>query len=113
MENSVVTRGPTTVQVVGRKTVWLAPPERSPRMYPCVTSPTKDPVHEPELSNTTRVDVFGKRTVSEPQYPEFWKEMVPRAMSCTLLAGDLLYIPAGWWHGMRSEDTSFSVSMWF
>ncbi|KAJ7063462.1 hypothetical protein C8F01DRAFT_1209770 [Mycena amicta] len=27
--------------------------------------------------------------------------------------GDVLYIPAGWWHAMRAESRSFSVSMWF
>lgn len=105
------------MQLVGRKTVWLAPPETSPWMYPCAGSAFTHPAVndlDPQMSNTARVDVFGQRTrTSEEQHPEFWKEVAPRAMSYTLAAGDLLYIPAGWWHGMRSEDTSFSVSMWF
>lgn len=105
------------MQLVGSKTVWLAPPETSPWMYPCTGSAFAHPAVndlDPQMSNTTRVDVFEERTsVSEVKHPEFWKEVTPRALSYTLVAGDLLYIPAGWWHGMRSEDTSFSVSMWF
>ena len=46
-------------------------------------------------------------------YPDFWKDVPPRAMSVTLEPGDLLFFPPGWWHAMRSEETSFSVSMWF
>ncbi|KIL69641.1 hypothetical protein M378DRAFT_68924 [Amanita muscaria Koide BX008] len=101
------------VQLVGCKTVWLAPPDISSWMYPCTQLAPPEPDSKPEMSNTTRVDVFGKRTINENQFPDFWKEVVPRAMSYTLSAGDLLYIPAGWWHSMRSEETSISVSMWF
>ena len=27
--------------------------------------------------------------------------------------GDALFIPAGWWHYVRSLSTSFSVNYWF
>ncbi|KAF9234029.1 hypothetical protein BU15DRAFT_90132 [Melanogaster broomeanus] len=87
------------VQVVGRKTVWLAPPNVAASMYPHDSSPDDtDRSHNPAanntnplLSNTSRVD----------------------ALCVILNPGDLLFFPPGWWHAMRSEDVSFSVSMWF
>ncbi|KZT28683.1 Clavaminate synthase-like protein [Neolentinus lepideus HHB14362 ss-1] len=109
-------------QVVGRKTVWLASPDATPSMYP-YPSPTASSVAtekhnpaanhtDPSLSNTSRVDVFAQRE-STAEFPKFWEEVVPQAMSVTLEPGDLLFFPPGWWHAMRSESVSFSVSMWF
>ncbi|KAI0668493.1 Clavaminate synthase-like protein [Trametes maxima] len=122
-------------QVVGRKTIWLAPPKASAHMYPypppstptSSQSPSGEPGepprnpaanHEtPSMSNTTRVDVFlssdEELTKSQSEFPKFWREVVPNAMSVTLEPGDLLFFPPGWWHAMRSEEMSFSVSMWF
>ncbi|KAH9857620.1 hypothetical protein C2E23DRAFT_805067 [Lenzites betulinus] len=122
-------------QVVGRKTIWLAPPEASPYMYP-YPPPSQVPRtshsgnedqprnpatnHEsPSMSNTTRVDVLIPSSANEEisrsrsEFPAFWEHVVPQAMSVTLEPGDLLFFPPGWWHAMRSEETSFSVSMWF
>lgn len=124
-------------QVVGRKTVWLAPPSASPHMYPYAPSspPTsasasaagedanapRNPAangESPSMSNTSRVDVFSPADVENGApphdlYPDFWKNVAGAAMSVTLAPGDLLFFPPGWWHAMRSEETSFSVSMWF
>ncbi|KAI8999035.1 Clavaminate synthase-like protein [Trametes punicea] len=117
-------------QVVGRKTIWLAPPEVSPHMYPYPPSSETAPLdpaeqrrnpaanlESPSMSNTSRVDVF----LSSPEsmdrsmetFPDFWREVKPVAMKVTLEPGDLLFFPPGWWHAMRSEEMSFSVSMWF
>ncbi|EPS98571.1 hypothetical protein FOMPIDRAFT_1126176 [Fomitopsis schrenkii] len=108
-------------QVVGHKTVWLAPPEATPAMYtysPPDDAPS-DHTHNPAvntaspcMSNTSRVDVFGGGE-KQNDLPIFWEDAVPHAMSVTLEPGDLLFFPPGWWHAMRSETTSFSVSMWF
>lgn len=65
----------------------------------------------PSMSNTSQVDVFSD--VSEKQFPLFIKHVVPEATCVTLEAGDLLFFPPAWWHALRSEETSFSVSMWF
>ena len=119
-------------QVVGRKTIWLAPPEVSRHMYPYPSrgnaasgqversDQPRNPAantENPSMSNTSRVDVL----VSSPEdavrtraeFPEFWESVVPEAMAATLEPGDLLFFPPGWWHSLRSEETSFSVSMWF
>ncbi|KIP04791.1 hypothetical protein PHLGIDRAFT_180363 [Phlebiopsis gigantea 11061_1 CR5-6] len=108
-------------QVVGRKTVWLAPPETSPYMYAysSASDDTSQPHHpaanntNPALSNTSRVDVFVRLEEIDTQFPHFREHVVPHAMCATLEPGDLLFFPPGWWHAMRSEETSFSVSMWF
>lgn len=66
----------------------------------------------PSMSNTSRVDVFTTMK-DEGLFPDFWSNVVPQAISTILEPGDMLFIPPGWWHAMRSEETSFSVSMWF
>lgn len=115
-------------QVVGRKTVWLASPEFQQEMYPFAapTAPhtaksmqmngdnpvTNEEVAKgaPSMGNTSRVDVFSSENTA---YPLFDHLVRPHALSAVLETGDMLFIPPGWWHAMRSEDISFSVSMWF
>ncbi|KAI0831717.1 Clavaminate synthase-like protein [Trametes gibbosa] len=118
-----------SAQVVGRKTIWLAPPEASPYMYsyaePSHSRNEDQPRNpaanhdSPSMSNTTRVDVLLPPSSTEEisrsrsKFPAFWEKVVPHAMCVTLEPGDLLFFPPGWWHAMRSEETSFSVSIWF
>lgn len=105
-------------QVVGRKTVWLAPPSVSASMYPYPSAKVTDKSHthnpaanttNPSMSNTSQVNVFNP----SEDHPEFEKSAISKAMSAVLEPGDLLFFPPGWWHAMRSEEKSFSVSMWF
>ena len=105
-------------QVVGRKTVWLAPPSVSTSMHPYPPANVTDKSHthnpaanttNPSMSNTSQINVFDP----SEDHPEFETSVVPKAMNALLEPGDLLFIPPGWWHAMRSEETSFSVSMWF
>ncbi|KAF8654239.1 hypothetical protein AX16_003760 [Volvariella volvacea WC 439] len=98
------------VQVVGRKTVWIAPPDVT-RMYPYNESRAAKPAASTSLSNTSQVDVFSNENTGD--FEGFWKEVTPIAQSATLSPGDLLYLPPRWWHAMRSEETSFSLSFWF
>lgn len=112
---------------MGHKTVWLAPPRFQREMYPY---PSPNAPHTtrstpnttdggsieqitPSLSNTSRVEVFTPTAPDETAFPLFEKFVRPEAFCAVLQPGDLLYIPPGWWHAMRSEDVSFSVSMWF
>ncbi len=62
------------------------------------------------MSNTSRVDVFDTSSAAPSA---FESEVFPVAMSAVLHQGDLLFLPPGWWHAMRSLSRSFSVSMWF
>ncbi|KAG8818458.1 hypothetical protein FRC17_010831, partial [Serendipita sp. 399] len=77
-------------QVVGRKTVWLAPPGFRQEMYPL-------PSHS-DLSNTTSLDVFNPDL---DKYPLFQSEVLKKSMAVTLRPGDLLFFPPRWWHAMR------------
>ena len=65
----------------------------------------------PSMTNTSQVDVFFDH--DKDNFPLFWEHAVPEALTATLEPGDVLFFPPGWWHAMRSEDMSFSVSMWF
>ncbi|KAJ7090311.1 hypothetical protein B0H15DRAFT_838071 [Mycena belliarum] len=84
------------VQVVGYKTVWVAPPSCSAGMY--------------ANGNTAEVDVFA---TDQRHRPKFTEHVAGRGMSERLGPGDMLYLPAGWWHAMRGESRSSSISMWF
>jgi 50S ribosomal protein L16 3-hydroxylase len=45
-----------------------------------------------------------------PRDMQYEKETTP-AMAATLAAGDVLYIPRGWWHVARSVEESLSLSI--
>ncbi|KAI0078955.1 Clavaminate synthase-like protein [Panus rudis PR-1116 ss-1] len=109
------------VQVVGEKTVWLAPPHATPYMYSYPSTDVDPSPHahnpasnkaSPSMSNTSQVDVFAPPS-EHGDFPLFQRHVPSLAMSATLQPGDMLFFPPGWWHAMRSESTSFSVSMWF
>ncbi|KAJ6608620.1 hypothetical protein B0H10DRAFT_2067406 [Mycena sp. CBHHK59/15] len=86
------------VQVAGTKTVWMAPPSCSEFMY--------------AQGNTSGVNVF---STDQGDHPKFSEHIAVHGggMTARLEPGDLLYMPAGWWHAMRANCHSFSVSMWF
>lgn len=74
----------------------------------------------PALSNSSRIDVFRECNLDTnssdemiEQFNVFRQVVVPQAMGAVLEPGDMLFFPPGWWHAMRCEETSFSVSLWF
>ncbi len=77
-----------------------------PSSYKCASSQSM-------LSNTSRVPIFSLTNDAREKFPKFFTHVQPQAMSAVLEPGDLLFFPPGWWHAMRSEETSASVSMWF
>lgn len=89
-------------QVVGAKYVRLYAPAETPRLYPRGIE-----AGGVDMSNTSHVDVEAKM---QDEWPDF-----AGAPYCEtrLEAGECLYIPAGWWHYVRSLDVSFSVSFWW
>nr|XP_054771959.1 lysine-specific demethylase 8-like isoform X1 [Lytechinus pictus]XP_054771960.1 lysine-specific demethylase 8-like isoform X2 [Lytechinus pictus] len=84
-------------QVVGKKYVRLYSKDSTPLLYP----------HEGLLSNTSQVDV---ENVDEDAFPLF--RQAPY-QECILSSGEMLYIPPGCWHYIRSLSLSFSVSYWW
>ena len=83
------------VQVVGRKVIKLVPAIQADAMY-------------------NHIHVFS--AVSDIESPAFDTNRFPdfaqaRVLDVTLLPGDALLIPIGWWHQVRSLD--FSVTLTF
>ncbi|KAL8286883.1 hypothetical protein RQP46_003889 [Phenoliferia psychrophenolica] len=99
-------------QVVGSKWIWVAPPEISPSMTTFGVEP--DSTTSIYMSNTARIDVTDPPDSPQvTRFPDFVRDVVPIAQQAVLEEGDLLFMPPGWWHGMKSLEVSFSVSIWF
>ncbi|ETE66792.1 Lysine-specific demethylase 8, partial [Ophiophagus hannah] len=82
------------VQVMGRKYIRLFSPDQSEKLYP----------HEGHLlHNTSQVDV------EDPDFMKFPKFKEAAFQDCILSPGEVLFIPASYWHYVRALDTSFSV----
>jgi len=85
-------------QVVGYKLITMYSAEDSPSLYPSPTS---------MLHNTSQVDV------ENPDLEKYPKFVDAKLVKCVLSPGEMLYIPPGVWHHIRSLSGSFSVSFWF
>ena len=85
-------------QIFGAKFIRLFPPD-SPGLYP----------HSEEslLSNSSQLDV------ENPDYSEFPEHRKAQPLDCVLERGEMLFIPKGWWHFVKSLTPSFSVSFWW
>jgi hypothetical protein len=84
-------------QVWGSKRIFLAPPHHDEFLYPRQANPV----------------LFGSPV--DPEAPDF--ERYPLARQATMLEvmvnpGDMLYIPAGWYHQVRALTFSLSSNRW-
>ena len=52
-----------------------------------------------------------RRTRKEQPWEAEFKQL--DYLDCILEPGEMLYIPVGWWHYVRSLSVSFSVSFWW
>ncbi|KAH8317183.1 hypothetical protein KR074_000694 [Drosophila pseudoananassae] len=85
-------------QVFGSKKIILAAPEDTEKLYP----------HDSEfLGNTSQVDA------ANPDFEKYPLLKEVKFYELLLQAGDCLYMPPKWWHYVRSEAPSFSVSFWW
>ena len=128
-------------QIVGKKYIRLYAPEYSDRLYPRSSSePAPDmnmdqnglPANRYaeviqteiasnvdkqktiDMSNTSRIDF----AAIESSTSEDWDDRYPGLseipyVECILEEGEMLYIPVGWWHYVRSCSTGISVSYWW
>jgi len=85
-------------QVIGRKFVRLISPNSAAAVYA---------IEDGILTNTSQVDA------EHPDLDRFPLFAQAECRDCVLLPGQMLFIPRGWWHYVRSMDPSISVSCWF
>jgi lysine-specific demethylase 8 len=83
-------------QIRGRKRFVLFPPTETARLYP----------HRTKAYNMSRVDL------ERPDLAAFPKFQSARRLECIVQAGDLLFLPAYWWHQVYSLDEGISINFW-
>jgi hypothetical protein len=86
-------------QLHGRKRVTLIPSSERSRVEPFGLG-FRD-------MHASRVDLETLDTAAHPAFP------LDTILVCELAPGDALYIPAFWWHHVRSLDPSVSVNVWW
>lgn len=86
-------------QMHGTKRVMLLPPTEHARIYPYGVG------HY--AAHASRVN---PEQVDAEKFPQFPASL---GVSFDLLAGDTLFIPAFWWHHIRSLELSVSVNDWW
>lgn len=120
----------TLLQVWGYKFVRLFPPEQSCNLYPIRGGASGGGAHDSGASaasadaaavgggegdstttqgNISAVDVEAPDLALHPRFAE----ASGTHLDAVLGPGDALYIPAGWWHYVRSITPSFTVNFWF
>ena len=91
------------VQVRGRKRLVLFDPKQTDFLYPF-------PI-DCQIPHTSQVDI------DRPDLTRFPNFSKARAIECVLEAGEMIFIPAFWWHQVYSlDDTQFptiSVNFWY
>lgn len=99
------------LQLAGRKTFRLFEPSQGGDLYPY-------PWHHP-MDRSAQVDLGADRKQQHTRYPRFAEA---RCLEVTLQPGDLLWLPAYWWHevvtvapakGAKPDELVVSVNFWF
>ncbi|MCV6637558.1 cupin-like domain-containing protein [Candidatus Albibeggiatoa sp. nov. NOAA] len=83
-------------QIYGRKHIKLVSPEFTPNMYP------NKKYDAGTLASSVDADNYDAE-----RYPLFKQAQIHYT---TLAPGELLYIPYGWWHYLKSLDPSISIN---
>jgi hypothetical protein len=84
-------------QVWGTKRIFLAPPHHDEFLYPREANPV----------------LYG--SPFNPEHPDFDNYPLARRatlIECIVNPGDMLYVPAGWYHQVRALAFSLSVNRW-
>jgi lysine-specific demethylase 8 len=84
----------------GRKHVRLYAPEQWDHMHLPSPFGLENPLHSP-------VDAI------RPDFERFPKFQEARYQDCVLEPGEVLYMPAGYWHHVRSEGFNVAVNLWW
>lgn len=100
------------VQVVGYKYVRMYPPSASAKLYPYAKARSSADAASGGDATTSQ----GNISAVDVENPDL--SLHPLAADAEYVdtvvgPGDLLYMPAGWWHYVRSLTPSFSLNFWF
>jgi hypothetical protein len=87
------------VQLIGEKTVWLAAPRQARNVYPYSFSSGS-----PNLAHAD---------LERPDLVRWPRSARVHALVGRLTPGDGVFIPARWWHQIRTDSTSVSVNVWW
>lgn len=87
------------VQLYGTKTLWLFSADQSNLLYPTYKEAPHNHSGVPNIENP-----------DYDQYPEFKKA---QCRQVTLEPGNVLFIPSGCWHQVRSLSNSVSLNFWW
>lgn len=93
-------------QIFGRKRVRLFSPLDSINMYPSAID--DDCLGDKTASHISQIQ--DTDFVNAQDFPDFKYAVCYEGI---ISPGDLLYIPAGWWHEVKSLETSISVNYWW
>ncbi len=83
------------MQIHGRKQYFVYPPDQTPFMYPVPDDPNRSQLNDVESPDLTKFPLFAKA----------------RGLTFTLDAGEILFVPAGWWHTVRMLTPSITLSV--
>jgi ribosomal protein L16 Arg81 hydroxylase len=84
-------------QIWGRKRIFLAPPHHDEFLYP----------------REANALLFGSPFDPEaPDYDRFPLARQASLIECIVEPGDMLYVPAGWYHQVRAQTFSLSANRW-
>lgn len=84
-------------QIWGTKRIFLAPPHHDAFLYP----------------SEANAMLFG--SPFDPEAPDYERYPLARQaaiIECIVQPGDMLYVPAGWYHQVRAQTFSLSANRW-
>jgi hypothetical protein len=81
--------------VYGAKRFTLFHPSQLPLLYPC--------------SMLSTIPQMSQASLSQPDYARFPKLKKASAIIVDLTPGDMLFLPAGWWHQVNTPGPTISV----
>ncbi|MEM5331776.1 cupin-like domain-containing protein [Paraburkholderia sp. JHI2823] len=85
--------------VSGRKHITLFPPTDRRHLYP--------------YTDDRRNRHFSRINLRTPDLERFPGLLDAQPVECVLCRGDILYIPEGWWHYLRSQGLNVAVNWWW
>lgn len=111
------------LQISGEKRVTLFDPHHNEDLYEAHIpeailgfTPTSGRFHRRTLLQSTSM-VMSPVDIANPDLDEFPKFARARRLECTLRPGDVLFMPAFWWHEVQSrpdpkERRNLAVNFW-